>query len=36
MLKIGGSPGLVVMEEYSCSRGSKFESQHQMINFLFE
>ena len=29
--KLGGSPGLVVMRDDSCSIGRGFESQHQMI-----
>ena len=32
---MGGSPGLVVMGDDSCSRGHGFESQHQILDGHF-
>ena len=31
-LKVGGSPGLVVMGGDSCSEGCGFESQHRILD----
>ena len=34
-LKVGGSPGLVVMGGDSCSEGCGFESQHRILDGHF-